>query len=436
MRLFSLWVVLAGLALMTSCAGAVELRRMTAEDGARYLLIAGEIEFGDGAAALREAVLEFRPEFITFDSPGGNVVAAMGIGRAIRDLGLPTIQIRSALCVSACSLAYLGGVQRAAEAGSIGVHQSSFSGNELDSHAAVAAVQALTGEVLGYMVEMGANPRLLQFALSTGTDDMRYLTAKEMTDLGVTTPNRLQRIAIAPSASAPTRSGPEMPAKADHPAGPTRSDSSAAPVRAHTFGEQAAVAFTAAYQEAWSGPNGPALAAMASMYADTVEFYGKTLSRNEVMATKREFAERWPLRAYAIRPGTTEVSCAAEVCNVSAIVEWFARSVPRKATSTGTATFTMVWHLGSGQIRAESGQVLSNDRKKPRPDRFLSRWLDANSLCRGGSGDDTETLKACDRREAVGRLLDNVGWCYGRHGEYGYQMEWHACGRDSNRPGD
>ena len=79
---------------------------------------------------------------------------------------------------------------------------------------AYLGVQALTGEVIGYMVEMGADPRLLQFALSTGSEDMRYLTAKEMADLGVTTSSDLPRVAAAgPTFSAPARSDPEPPSR-------------------------------------------------------------------------------------------------------------------------------------------------------------------------------------------------------------------------------
>ncbi len=58
---------------------------------------------------------------------------------------------------------------------------------------------------------------------------------------------------------------------------------------------------------------------------------------------------------------------------------------------------------------------------------------DANSRCRGGRGDAQETWEACGAREAYGRVLNMLGWCYGRQGEAGFQMSWHRCQPNSNR---
>ncbi len=60
-------------------------------------------------------------------------------------------------------------------------------------------------------------------------------------------------------------------------------------------------------------------------------------------------------------------------------------------------------------------------------------WHEANGQCRGASGDDPKTLLACDEREAYGKRLDQLGWCYGKHGEAGYQHKWHRCTRNSVR---
>src|SRR5690606_33687559 len=105
---------------------------------------------------LKKLVASSGAEFVTFDSRGGNISSAMRIGRAIRASGVSTLQIRSNECASACALAFLGGVARNADPGSIGVHQSSFSADaELDSNAATTAVQLITAEILDYIIEMG-----------------------------------------------------------------------------------------------------------------------------------------------------------------------------------------------------------------------------------------------------------------------------------------
>lgn len=61
------------------------------------------------------------------------------------------------------------------------------------------------------------------------------------------------------------------------------------------------------------------------------------------------------------------------------------------------------------------------------------RWGEANGRCRGGSGDDPATDKACEARDALGRRLEALGRCYGRQGEAGYQKRWHRCGPTSSR---
>ena len=63
------------------------------------------------------------------------------------------------------------------------------------------------------------------------------------------------------------------------------------------------------------------------------------------------------------------------------------------------------------------------------PAALYQRWLHANEDCRGGSGDSAETNTACEYRNTIDRKMAAAGWCYGRPGESGYQMDWHRCGR-------
>lgn len=67
---------------------------------------------------------------------------------------------------------------------------------------------------------------------------------------------------------------------------------------------------------------------------------------------------------------------------------------------------------------------------------LLRAEAELNDLCRGGSGDDPKTMQACDDRNAVEVRLYAAGWCYGKHGQAGYQMKWHKCTRNSLHPGD
>ena len=51
---------------------------------------------------------------------------------------------------------------------------------------AVSTVQAVTADIVSYMVEMGVDPSLLQLSLAYGSDDVRYLSASEMQHYRVT----------------------------------------------------------------------------------------------------------------------------------------------------------------------------------------------------------------------------------------------------------
>lgn len=50
--------------------------------------------------------------------------------------------------------------------------------------------------------------------------------------------------------------------------------------------------------------------------------------------------------------------------------------------------------------------------KTPEARLVLSIYKDLNEICRGGSGDRTETLQACNVRNDVSALLRNIGYCW------------------------
>lgn len=399
-------------------SSAILIERIAVDSGPPVLLLKGEFEFSDDPALLEREAKAAHAGIVTFESNGGNVVAAMAFGRTIRALGVNTIQLRSHQCASACTLAFLGGVIRSAEPGAIGVHRASFSQDIIDGHVAVAAVQAMTAQIMTYMIEMGVDPRLLQLSLSVASDDMRYLTASEMAEYKVTTSN-------AP-ASTP------QPAASSVPSMPAASRETSVQTEPPT-NEKRAEDFLLAYHDAWSQPNTTALRFMETAYAEGVLFYGKTFSHAGIMDEKRTFAERWPMRAYVLRHNGLEIVCNL-ACNVSGIVDWFAHSPNRARMSSGSAQFQVVWNPSTGKIMSETGAVLSSDKHAREPSRVIALWQEENGLCRGGPSDSDKTMDACDRRDAIAAKLQNIGWCFGQPGEYGYQMNWHPCDEHGQNP--
>ena len=184
-------------------SAAISLSNFTSSDKTTFLVLTGTFEFTDDEASIVNAARAFDPNYVIFNSPGGNIDAAMRFGRKIRALGLRTLQIRSLECASACALAFMGGVERLAEASSIGVHQSSFPvGMGGTSNQAISDVQTSTANIISYLSEMGIDPKLLQLSLSIDSTDIRYLTAAEMREFHVTTGSDQGANATAPQIAA------------------------------------------------------------------------------------------------------------------------------------------------------------------------------------------------------------------------------------------
>jgi hypothetical protein len=114
---------------------------------------------------------------IWLNSPGGDSEEGQAMGRTIRSLGVPT-RIRSGdFCVSACSVAFLGGVFRTVETGgTYTVHMfSNFSGYESNQalQSTVKDLQSLeqdsakyAAQRYQYLLEMGISPSVAEHGFS------------------------------------------------------------------------------------------------------------------------------------------------------------------------------------------------------------------------------------------------------------------------------
>ena len=114
-------------------------------------------------------------------------------------------------------------------------------------------------------------------------------------------------------------------------------------------------------QRIWSQDNARAMSELMPLYASSVEYFGKTVSYNKVYADKQNFAERWDVRSYQVQPGSINVYCSGDICDISFRVDWDARSTLRKKQSRGLAetTYRVRVSGNSIQILAESGRVIS-----------------------------------------------------------------------------
>lgn len=135
---------------------------------------------------------------IAFNSAGGSVVGAMEMGRLIRKLRFDTflapryvesvypndkVVATNVVCASACSLAFIGGVQRAVEPKSrFGVHQFYAKKDVGDS-----ATQTIVVALAAYIEEMGVDRGMLDRASLTPPGQMLWLPQETILELGIDT---------------------------------------------------------------------------------------------------------------------------------------------------------------------------------------------------------------------------------------------------------
>jgi hypothetical protein len=128
-----------------------------------------------------------------------------------------------------------------------------------------------------------------------------------------------------------------------------------------------AVRFISARISSWSSANAADLASFVSAYADQVLYYGSLKSREVVLQDKRRFLERWPERRYEVRPASITVQCKVDVCRVSGLLDWRARSVARAASASGMAWFEYEVMVSARAFRilGESSSVVRPRRAEP-----------------------------------------------------------------------
>lgn len=148
------------------------------------------------------------PGDVVFDSPGGNLGAALRLGRMIREAGLGTGVARTVpipetsfeqlaeggTCESACAFAFLGGTARDAlsfegfqpRSGRVGFHQFYAPGIEVPSD----DTQRIMGQLLLYTLDMGISAEVLSIASATDKDSMTYPDRDALIRLGLVTAAR------------------------------------------------------------------------------------------------------------------------------------------------------------------------------------------------------------------------------------------------------
>jgi len=138
------------------------------------IFIKGEIT-ADDAKTFKQIALATDRAVVLFDSPGGLLMPAIEIGKAIKLKGFGTAVIDSN-CTSACAMAWIAGQPRMINKGaSVGFH-AAYTEDSNGKQVPNSVANALVGS---YLNNLGLNEKVVAFATSAGPDQVRWINKKE-----------------------------------------------------------------------------------------------------------------------------------------------------------------------------------------------------------------------------------------------------------------
>jgi hypothetical protein len=158
--------------------------KVIAPDGERPALsMSGEILPGDTARVLpwliRLSEGHIAPRLF-LNSPGGNVLEAMGLANLIHETGMQVFVQAGDMCASACFLLFAASPSRhASPEAMIGVHSASFEGNENGDSLMLDTAMARKARAFG------VPPDVIGRMVTTDPSDMAWLTANELQEMDV-----------------------------------------------------------------------------------------------------------------------------------------------------------------------------------------------------------------------------------------------------------
>jgi hypothetical protein len=317
----------AAMAAATLAASTAHGADIAVSSNMPAVTIEGDILPNDNDVFLSKVAALSGSYVVVLHSRGGNPLAAIEIGKFIRMHGWKTYVPVG--CHSACALIWLAGVSRAMDPNAkIGVHAASLNGQE------IGVGNALIGS---YLTRLGYSDSVVAFATVAAPDDLALITPDVAKKLDI-------EVAMVPL---------------DQQA-PNRTVTPAPPRRYVSSEKQAENIVIYAMQAGNAGD----INAVSNLYSDDVNYYGKRMSKSDIIADKLNFWERWPTRNYLIRPDSLAVKCD-EVglsidCSVTGLVDWQAFNSSKR--SSGSASFTYKLFAGSQmgmQITDETSTVIT-----------------------------------------------------------------------------
>lgn len=300
--------------------------------------IEGEIAFND-EKEFQQKVSTIPKTIVAFHSDGGNVFAGLQIGKLIRLRNFTTLVPDQMRCASACALAWLGGTSRFMGAtAQIGFHAA----YDKDTGQETGAGNALVG---AYLSQIGLPDIAVYYITQAAPTSMTWLNSADAQKVGIdVSVLDAERTATATESSRPAPSDVAVPL------------------------HQRAREFIRALYQIMSGPEEDVTPILNRLYSDQIRYFGKELSRQDVITQEQRSLARWPVRQYTPKEGTVIINCDANTLTrgVTGVIQFDARSSLRNQRSTGEATFEYLLRFSSlyekmPTIVAEDGKVLKRN---------------------------------------------------------------------------
>jgi hypothetical protein len=296
--------------------------------------VSGELNLGDETKFI-EVAIRSADAIVVFHSAGGNLLAGIEIGKAIRLKGFSTLAPDNMYCASACALAWLAGRARfMSDTARVGFHAvyTAQDGEARISSAGNAIVGA-------YLNQLGLPTSAIVYITSAPPDGMQWLNFADAQRVGIEV-KRLNLNSDAHAAEASTKANSPAPTSGDLPA-------SVEEETRNLFGVT-------------NKSNASAIAYLQEKYSDQVSYFGKILPKANVISDKTAFFQRWPVRNYSLVANSLRVECETQtICTSQGKVEWSATNA--KSTSQGGAAFSLGWRMEAGvwKITFETSKVIS-----------------------------------------------------------------------------
>jgi hypothetical protein len=148
------------------------------------VVLSGEITRSDVDSAAVMAVLvkdgrqKLSSNSVWFASNGGDMDAAMDLGRLLRELGVSTAVGKDDQCLSACTFAFMGGERRSV-AGRLGIHRPFFPYTQ-DVPGRQLRYRHLQRTLKAYVEEMDFPASFYEAVMLVPSESMKFLSPAEL----------------------------------------------------------------------------------------------------------------------------------------------------------------------------------------------------------------------------------------------------------------